>query len=196
MILPLLISLTSYAFLFWQGHEDFDISYDYGFIRCVASFFLGIVLFRLKHRILNGIKPSYLSICEYISVVMVVVGVHHTQTLDAWLVFTLISFAWCLVVFSSKENGFLGKFLEKTFMINTGTWSYSIYMNHALILAIAYNAYGFLYKNDASSLGFISVVINVALLLVTIFVSKYTYYFIEKIPRDNIRRGKPVIVKS
>src|SRR5690606_18419800 len=47
--LPALIVLGCYAFLFHlEGRQGFDTTYDFGFVRCLGAFYLGVAVYRLK----------------------------------------------------------------------------------------------------------------------------------------------------
>jgi peptidoglycan/LPS O-acetylase OafA/YrhL len=46
--LPLLIVILSYLFLANLGRPNLDITFDFGFFRCLGAFYLGVFVFRIR----------------------------------------------------------------------------------------------------------------------------------------------------
>lgn len=188
IFVPLLITLTGYTFLLSLDKPDMDITYDFGFIRCLAAFYIGVLLFRVRsHTVAIG-SSTAMSALEIISVGLLVMAVLYAGANDFTLVLTIISFALVLVVFANNTNGVLGRLLETPLMRHMGIWSYSIYMLHALVWAGVSNIFEHILKiNLDEPQGWLSVAVNIPLLIVIIVMSRYSYIHIEKRFRDLIK---------
>lgn len=189
LLFPILISVLSYGVIISLQRDSFDITYDYGFFRCIGAFYLGVFLFRsmrflsLKETINNNIY-----VLEMASVALVIASVSVAALHPLGFLFVILSFAICIYVFSLEASGIVGSLLMKTPFRKIGLWSYSIYLVHAIILAGVSNVFQHIFKyNLDSALGFTAVLINLSVLLVTIGISKYTYTYIEKRFRDKSR---------
>lgn len=185
---PLAISLLSYLFLLNLDKRNFDITYDFGFIRCLAAFYIGVLLFRCRGQLLQCRSALHLSLLEGAAVLLVIVCVSYADQNKILLMSAIISFACALVVFSNSENGLLGQILETRLMRLLGVWSYSIYMLHALIWAGAANIFQHLLKIDLDApQGMLAIIMNTLLLVVIILLSRYSYGYIEKPCRDWVK---------
>jgi peptidoglycan/LPS O-acetylase OafA/YrhL len=119
-----------------------DTDYDYGFIRCLFGFFIGVacydvyLLITRKERIRGNISAA-MSLIEICSIGLVVSFVclfgSGPISIGAPLVFGLT------VIVFSLEKGVVSKILKARPFVFLGALSYSIYMVHALVLiAMAY----------------------------------------------------------
>jgi len=133
--LPVIISVGMYALLYSIDSSTLGFTFDFGFIRCLAAFYLGVFLYRLK---CPGFKkPRYI---EPVSVVFLIAAVTFAHVNYATLMLSIISFAVVIIAFSWSENGQLGKCLEMPLFRKIGVWSYSIYMLHALTESLVANS--------------------------------------------------------
>ncbi len=183
---PLVISAGCYCFLISLDRSSLDITYDYGFFRCLAAFYLGVFVNRIsKHIKFSENTRNNLSALETLCIVSVVILISVAE-LDFLLFIPIIAFfAVSILVFSQRESGIWGRILLTPLFKSIGKWSYSIYMIHALVLAGVSNIFEYLLKWDIqSSLGFYSLIINFLSLLVIIVLSKYSYSLVEKPFRD------------
>ena len=81
-------------------------------------------------------------------------------------------------------------------MLYLGTLSYSIYMVHALVFALAGNVYQYVFKlpvtvneqGKATLDIWCADLINIALLIIVIAISALTYKYVEKPFRDRFRK--------
>jgi peptidoglycan/LPS O-acetylase OafA/YrhL len=185
---PLVISILCYTFLFSLGRDNFDITYDFGFIRCVAAYYLGVFLFRLRPMVMPTNTLRFVGPLELISAGLVLGAVTYANVGNLFIAFTVLTFAIALLVFSSSNNGYLGKFLETKFMRHLGIWSYSIYMVHALVSAGVSNVFEYVLKfNLSEPLAYMSILVNLSVLAITIYISKHTYQYVEKRFRDLVK---------
>lgn len=188
LIIPLIISAVSYVFIFATLYPNLDITYDFGFIRCLGAFYIGVFLFRIRPKI-NLIKSDkMIHFLEVTSILLLILFVTFSNNNKPILFLTIISFALTILVFSSNKNGVIGKFLELKLMREIGVRSYSIYMLLGLFWAVIMNIFmHILYIKPETTFGFTSIIINVIVILSIIAISKYSYIYIEKYFRDLVK---------
>jgi peptidoglycan/LPS O-acetylase OafA/YrhL len=191
LLLPLSISVFSYGFLISLGKDSLDITYDYGFFRCLAAFYLGVFVHRFRRVFLsnfNRLSGNILSICEILCFLSIIIFVSLASTHLLYFIPVILSFSLSIFVFSQDSSGFLGRVLLREVIKNIGKWSFSIYMIHVLVILILSNSVEYLFKlNINSPLGIYAFLINLGLLVLIIFISKYTYIFIEAPFRNKTR---------
>jgi peptidoglycan/LPS O-acetylase OafA/YrhL len=105
------------------------LSYDFGFARCVFSFFLGTLAWHVSRRL----PASSLPAMQWISLALLAAGF---MLLDStpWLAF-LFPFAFTLLVLSiCHDKGVLARLLQRKPLQLLGRYSYSIYMLHLPLL--------------------------------------------------------------
>lgn len=189
IIIPLLISIACYIFIFNIEYKNLDITYDYGFFRCLGAFYIGVFLFRLKLKNIKELPDKWILPLEIFSIILIIYTVSNSNNNTLFLILTIISFALTIFIFSSNKSGFLGKILESTFMRRIGIQSYSIYMLLGIVWAIILNLFVYLFKiNPEETFGISSIVINIFVISIIIFLSKYTYLYIEKNIRDIVKK--------
>ncbi|MET2984910.1 acyltransferase family protein [Aureibaculum conchae] len=172
-----MVILASVLFCIYKG--ELFMTSTYGFVRGLISFNLGyfVYLFSLKkiklHNKLEYIIPILLLIIFYFLNTISDVGVAK-QMLGLITIPTFFALSILLLL---KTNGRLSKFLDTKPMQFLGKTSYSIYLNHQLLVIIVpivfFKIFG-LPENDFMH----SLVFALAIFLV-VFYSKYTYKFIE-----------------
>lgn len=186
--IPMIITVLGYLFLLSLDRPGMDITYDFGFIRCLAAFYIGVLLFRLQsHKVVSN-STRLLSVLETFSVAALIIAVNYAGVNKIALVVVIAIFALVLVIFANSNNGILGRLLETHFMRQLGVWSYSMYMIHALVWAGVSNIFEHIFKiNLDAPQGVLALAVNLLLLGVIIFISKYSYIYIEKKFRDLIK---------
>jgi len=189
MFVPSVVIIGCYTLLHQLNRHDLDITYDFGAIRCLGAFYLGVLTFRLKVYFAN-IKLKFLSINVFevmiVSFVILVVTMSGEHYL--YLYCCLIAFACSILIFSNSQSGLLGHFLTLKLSRNIGKWSYSIYLLHAIVLGGISNVLEYVFNISPNEpQGILSLVINTLVLLVTITLSKYSYKYIEKIYKDKVK---------
>jgi len=188
-LIPLLVSGSCYAFLFTHLHNNnFDITYDFGFIRCLAAFYLGVFVYRIRPYLTQYLRGKKLQALEILAVATTLAAVTFADRDPIILALAIVSFAGVLLAFSSEHDGYLGARLQSGAMRRLGLWSYSIYMTHKLILAITANIVTYVLKDDLSQpFGLLSPLINGGVFIVVLFVSRLTYIHIEQRFRDRVK---------
>ena len=179
--LPVIISAAMYALLYSINSSTLDFTFDFGFIRCLAAFYLGVFLYRLKRHDFK--KPRYI---EPVSVVFLIAAVTFAHVNYATLMLSIISFAVVIIAFSWSENGQLGRCLEMPLLRKIGVWSYSIYMLHALTESVVANSLKYVFKFEVS--GFTSLLTNTFLIVLTVFLAKFSYRYVEAYFRDKTKQ--------
>lgn len=181
---PLIASLVMYAALFVvDGGRHMDITYDLGFVRCLAGFYLGSAIFRLHQKLgakleLHG---SSQTIAEIACAIGVVFCVSHVPRGDVYVAGAIASFAAAISIFSSKSKGLIGRLLESPALRKVGTWSFSIYLLHLVCFEVAGNVVHHVLGYELEGgIGPIAIVFNIAVLAVVVGVSRQTYEWIEK----------------
>lgn len=199
---PLGLSIAGYSWLLAKHGSDFDYTYDYGCVRCLAGFNLGMVVYRICPALrLSFASQSWL---ELATAVAAIVGIASASATSG-IVGTMLSFALLVGVFSLPTDGVVGQLLKWPPMPLLGRWSYSIYLVHALVIAVASNTVSRLLPRDLIAPSPVTAIIaNVLLLAVVIAISRWTFERIERPARDwmkdRIRRpakvnSAPVVTK-
>jgi peptidoglycan/LPS O-acetylase OafA/YrhL len=167
----LLLILASGLFII--SRDEYLLAYDYGFVRGILCFSLGIFTHLLLSR--KSFQLSFLEIPFLAFLIAAMYFVHHWD-LNLWkLVFPLI-FSIGIVIFSSSTGRVTQLLSSKPFQY-LGKISYSIYLNHALILILVNVVLFRLLKSPITEwmIGF-SLIISISL---TILYSNFTYEIIE-----------------
>ena len=189
LIIPLAISAGCYGFIISLDRNNLDITYDYGFFRCVGGFYLGVFVNRVSRFVLLPEKTiNNLWIWEIFCIVSVVAFVSLADDHFLYFIPIVISFSIAIFVFSQNKSGFFGSLLLAPLLKNIGAWSYSIYMTHYIILIGVFNAFEHILKWDikSSSVNQVLFINSVALFLI-IVISRYSYLLIEKPLREKSR---------
>lgn len=103
---------------------------QYGVPRGVAGFFIGVLVCRLS----EVWRPRVTTVIEGLTALAVVVFVSYAGY-DGWQpLFASVIFGVAVFVFST-ESGAFSAILSRPFALALGTWSYSIYMVHMLVIS-------------------------------------------------------------
>ncbi len=177
------IGLTIIALLaHWRG--TLDITYDYGWIRCIAEFIIGCSLYQLYTR---SFAKSWLSNSTIVYVLLLLVAIiFHFKFNDLWImpVFAI------LVLSIAYNTGTVKNILEKPVLKYLGDISYSIYMMHSVWFIFFWFTIPFL----RSELGitqlslWMKIVYSISFIFLTIFSSHFTYKYVEVKAREFLRR--------
>lgn len=167
-----IVALLSALFILWRG--EYLLAYDYGFVRALLCFSLGI----FTHRFLStrSYRLSGFEIPFLILLILSMYGVHHWQ-LNLWkLVFPFI-FSLGIIIFASS-SGIVTQLLSSRPFQYLGKISYSIYLNHAIVLIFVNIVLFRVLKTPETELMIgLSLLTSIAL---TIFYSHFTYEYVEK----------------
>ncbi|HEV7379253.1 MAG TPA: acyltransferase, partial [Dyadobacter sp.] len=171
-IVFLIITLVCGAFFIQHG--NYMLSYDYGFVRGIFCFTLGVFTYNFIQN--RTFRLSAFEIPFLLAVVSGMYIVHHYH-LDLWkLVFPFL-FSGGVIIFCNSTGIVTKLLLTKPFQY-LGKISYSIYLNHAIVL-IAMNVILFRVFKSAQTETMIGISLLVSIVL-TIIYSHFTYELIEK----------------
>lgn len=167
-----IITLLSGLFIISRG--EYLLAYDYGFVRGLLCFSLGI----FTNLVLSK-RTFSLSAFEIPFLVILVAAmylVHHWE-LNLWkLVFPFL-FAVGIVIFASSK-GIVTRMLKTESFQYLGKISYSIYLNHAIVLILV-NVIIFRALKSPANEGIIAISLVTSISL-TILYSHFTYEYVEK----------------
>jgi peptidoglycan/LPS O-acetylase OafA/YrhL len=178
LITPAVIFILCYSFLLSLGRNNIDVTYDFGLVRCIAGFYLGVFLFRIRP-LLSHLKYN-VNIAEItvFTCLIASVSIAHNGMLYQFL--SIAIFFISLFVFSNSGNGFLGKVLHSVALRAIGVWSYSIYMLHAIVLSFTDSVFKYIFKINSDNInGITSLLVNATIILVVVLLSRFTYIYIE-----------------
>lgn len=191
--------------------DGMNATYDYGLVRCLYGFALGVLSFDLRERfpVLRArLTPSGETLLETASVLLVVgyvslAGSSVTLQVASPAVFTLV------VLVFAREAGAVSRQLTVPFMLAIGMLTYSIYMLHPLVRAVVRAilmvverlGHTDLFVNYALSSGheptkvvsingslLLGDLLQIAMLVLTVLLSVATYRLVEEPGRNWVRR--------
>ena len=172
--------------------KKMDITYDFGFFRCVAGFFLGMIAaqifayLRRSSSIIYNFTRWHWTLIECL---MVIIGaiflIYWTGPLQFFVGPVILAF----VVIFAFDGGYISKFMSQNLFQYLAKISYSVYMVH-LIISIAFAIIGTsvftgyitipeLLDFGAKGTGLWGDLYMIPYLLTVIFVSHLTYHFVE-----------------
>jgi peptidoglycan/LPS O-acetylase OafA/YrhL len=164
--------------------KNLDITFDYGFVRCISEFLLGSVVYQLY---LKSIGKKWLAIDIVFGVFMLLlILIFHIKLHD---LFTIPIF--CFLILSSVYNeGTINRILESKLPVYLGKISYSIYMMHGFWFMVFWFCLPYL-KSEYGILQltlWMKVIYVMLFLGLTITSAHFTYQFIELRARKQMRR--------
>lgn len=136
-IVLMAILITSCVILFQS--KSFFSTGNYGFLRGLVSFSLGYFVYEL-----NRLKFKLNNVLEYLIPILLVFIFYklydlEKESIDGGLIFGMITipsfFSLCILTLL-KTNGFISKLLEVRAFQFLGKISYSVYLNHAIVVLI------------------------------------------------------------
>ncbi|TPM41490.1 acyltransferase [Mesorhizobium sp. B2-3-4] len=141
-------AVTAPLFLLGFSTHHMDVSYDFGFIRCLYGFSLGALLAWFQHDSIAGARQLLVrcgprmswTVAEIVMVAVIVVFVSLAGDNDAGIAAPLV-FVLALFLFA-HEGGWISALLRTPFMLTLGALSYSIYMVHIFVQARLINVAG------------------------------------------------------
>ena len=167
-----LIGLLSGIFIYSRG--EYLLAYDYGYVRGLLCFSLGIFTNRLLRQ--KTFQLSAFEIPFLLFMIAAMYFVHHWE-LNLWkLVFPFI-FSLGIIIFASSA-GIVTQILSSKPFQYLGKISYSIYLNHAIVLIfVNIILFRFLKSPENEGMFAISLLSSIGL---TILYSHFTYELVEK----------------
>jgi len=189
------ILLCTFLFIIYLSiiYEFFDIHIVQRSFQTILEFFLGVVLYKL-YTLLRVFYYNriILTIFETILIVLLIYSISEYDNSIFKFTTILILFMGITLIFSFDKKGLIGEFLTNQKFVFIGKISYSIYMIHALLLVIFYkiivNILHLEQVVDGSKSveSQLNIIINSIIILIIIYISKYSYIYIEKRGREMI----------
>ncbi len=174
----ILLSLASY---FWlsRNFASLDITYNAGFIRCLAGFSLGMLVGICFKRGLFQIKRN----STLIEVAIILVMFAFIGTVSNQQQFLVAPFLFLFVIVFMQDSGAISTLLSKRPMGYLAKISYSVYLNHfiiSILFEIVWNKLIVGRFTTESTEMLLGTIFLIPYLLVVIISSEFTYRFIEK----------------
>ncbi|UVK37306.1 acyltransferase [Mesorhizobium sp. AR10] len=196
-------AVTAPLFLLAVSTRHMDVSFDFGFIRCLYGFSLGALLAWFQHDSIaaarqalarDGARMAW-TLAEVVMVVVIVLFVSLAGDNDAGIAAPFV-FALALYLFA-HEGGWISAMLRTPAMLTLGALSYSIYMVHIFVQARMINVAGLIERklglgligdiwlrgDDVTGFGtsspWVGLAAIVAMLIATIAASWFTWRFVE-----------------
>ncbi|RUV18776.1 acyltransferase [Mesorhizobium sp. M7A.F.Ca.MR.245.00.0.0] len=141
-------AVTAPLFLLGFSTHHMDVSFDFGFIRCLYGFSLGALLAWFQHDSIAGARQALVrsgprmdwTLAEIVMVTVIVLFVSLAGGNDFGIAAPLV-FALALFLFA-HEGGWISALLRTPFILTLGALSYSIYMVHIFVQARLINIAG------------------------------------------------------
>jgi peptidoglycan/LPS O-acetylase OafA/YrhL len=168
-----------------------NLTYDFGFLRCLAGFSLGMLLYVVYESQL-GIAILKRDVTFVIIFLLILTGLHFG--VDEFVILSLFPF---LIICGCFNNGHVKQFLDTRPLQRLGDWSFSIYMVHVPIIFILWVIQ--VRKNPAVFADFMKMVqappdyttgaiVCIFLVITTLIIASVTYRYIEVPAREYLNR--------
>lgn len=175
--ISIFLFIIGYLFLFFFTEKTLLQTYKMGVIRALAGFFLGATCYFITKEIKYKNSITKDSILEFAAIALVIVMVNDLKVDKLLQISTIILFAITISIYS-KTSGILSKALLHRALQWLGKHSYSIYMNHLLIIIIISQLWK-LTVGDSFDTQY-AIIINVTIITITLIISFFTYNLIEQ----------------
>lgn len=176
LLIITLFAITSLILLaYLHSNGSLDITFDYGFLRCLCEFTLGVVI---HHLFRQQVAYQYLKHDRAILLTLITIICIFHFSLHDLLVVPLFSI---LILCSAYNHGKAYKILSSKLPQYLGKISYSIYMVHGIWFMVYWFAIPQFYSTeDHLILSFFETCIYALSFLIMTFISAaYTYKYIE-----------------
>lgn len=180
--------------IFVLDKPSLGLQTDFGILRCLTSFFLGVVTVRLVQRVPRGIAPASQGAIQLAAMVASIALVSAVEAYPAASFFAPLTFAIFLGSLLAFPDAMLvPRMLVARPLVWVGRRSYSIYMVHALVVLFAEYFVRALGPRPIGALDSICAglpaTINLVVSLAAVFaVSHFTYLYVE-IPGGKLFRN-------
>ncbi len=172
----ILVIISSIVFLLFIDTHSLEYTSDFGFLRGFIGFFIGVLVYKFNSHsttIWNNIYELFT-----IPIIIFCFYLMSNKTLPKNLCYIIPILLGMSILIITRTNGTISNFLEKKQLQFLGKISYSVYLNHGLIILIIPRIIFNILKFENNSLSQILTVI-ISTTCVIIF-SNFTYHLIEK----------------
>lgn len=126
------------ALAVWIGREEIGAQYDFGILRCFASFFLGVLTVKAVSYVPRAMSPAAKGAIQFAALLVALVNVCFIEAWP-WISYlaplTFSVFLGSLLAF--PDAAVLPRLLVMKPLVWVGKRSYSIYMVHAFVILLA-----------------------------------------------------------
>ena len=195
--------LAALAFIFWNAPDLMNTTWDYGFVRCLAGFFGGVIAYHVYER--RKRQPILRATMRETVVVALVAGFvvwagEGPDSVSALSLAAPLVFGVAVIVFAG-EGGLLSLLLRARPFQALGRYSYSIYMIHQpLLVMLCYgiwsNGYTTKAFGSAQPWSGSSTLVLVDFVLAVILIAAASYRFVEVPARDCFNRLAETVTES
>ena len=189
------ISFSLIAWFIVRHNGSIIYNYDYGFVRCLYSFLIGMLAYRLNRQVLSGLSYWQSTSVETLLLGLTLFFVSSFTHADSWLM--PILFAVVIMAFS-HETGAIAKFLASDRLEFLGKLSYSYYLNHTVVLAAMDMLLFKLIKLPHSSVGeltYIFICLSCVHLL-SVFTYRYVELILQATPSNRTKKALPTMATT
>jgi peptidoglycan/LPS O-acetylase OafA/YrhL len=184
---PALVSAACYGALATIDIHTLDFTAQFGVLRCLAAFYLGVAVYRLHA--MHGRRLSSIACLEAVTLAASVVSVSLADRSLWSLHLVPLAFAALVFVAACDRPGPVGQALLWTPIRRLGLWSYSIYMVNGIVMGGSINVVQHLLHVDTShGLGWLGLALNTGVLAVVVALARPCYTWVECRGRDASRR--------
>ncbi|WP_179337760.1 acyltransferase family protein [Winogradskyella ludwigii] len=191
-LISIVIICLGYLFFVLKYHTyNIYIDFNFSFIRGFIGFYFGIIIYLLRDTVLSFLNKVSIvlgNLLEGLILIFVIYIVSNMSYYQNYFFIVHIAFGLLIFIFS-MEKGLISQFLKLQLFQKLGQWSYSIYLNHTLII-IFYNM--ILVKTLKVHEAYI-IPSELLLIVVLCLYSAFTYKHIEKRFYKQKKQNKPVI---
>ncbi|RCH55123.1 acyltransferase [Mucilaginibacter hurinus] len=178
-VVYVLIVIAAFSSLYYfTGTFELTRSFDYGFLRGITGFFMGVLCFNTFTATKKWLKPlpnSLFSFFEAIALAVTFTFVWYGDTFKAHGYIYEALFFITILIFAF-EKGILSAWLKKPAILHeTGKLSYSIYMIHTLVLSLFNVVFIRVLKLPPSAYAYLFVVNY----LIVFWLARRTFKYIE-----------------
>ncbi|PCJ38662.1 MAG: hypothetical protein COA81_12505 [Alphaproteobacteria bacterium] len=170
--------------VYWYPGKSLDITFDYGFFRCLFEFAIGVGLYQLFQR---GYAARWLKRDEiFLLIFLAIVAVFHWGLNDLWV----IPLFGLMVLALGHNKSTVGRILNMPILSYLGKISYSVYLMHGVWFMV----FWFLLPWVTSQSGIMAlsglnkIVYCSLFLALTIISAGFTYRYIEVKHRRYLRQ--------
>ncbi|WP_025763978.1 acyltransferase family protein [Dyadobacter tibetensis] len=180
-----IITIICIGFMIWKG--QYILAYDYGFVRGILCFGIGVFTHALCSRMnLN------LSFAEFPYLALLVGAMYYTHHWQLNLGKLMFPFLFSLgIIVYANSTGIITRLLSSRPMQYLGKISYSIYLNHAIVL-ILMNVVLFRFFKLPTSEPMVLLSL-IASIVFTVIYSHFTYHFIELKVGNFFRKNRTIV---
>jgi len=181
------LGIASIYVILYHLKPNMDITYDYGFLRCLGGFFTGVTaswaFSKIKQHQESKAEPLSFGAASFIEISFLIACGVFVANSEGIVQFFAAPFIFGFVVLFAMDGGFISKFMALPVFRYLAKISYSVYMNH-FFLAIFFSVVGTrLFPGyligGAEGSGWAGDLYLIPYLSAVILMSHFTYHYIE-----------------